>query len=133
MINAYYVKTDGEQEGPFTHIELMEKGIKPNTLVLSPLLPEWQYAIMLPELKTYFESEGIYYPTRQSTATFWWRLLAYAIDYALYMMLALVVGFAIGFLWRYTGVRIELFDEGSYNLGLQVRLFCFHGYLQRNF
>jgi uncharacterized RDD family membrane protein YckC len=103
MINTYYLLQNNEQTGPFTHEELMDMGITTNTLVLSPLLTDWQYAADLPEFNSYFESRGIYVPTAVNLASFWWRLLAYVIDYALLIMVIIVISALIGFILSYNG------------------------------
>ena len=91
MNNAYYFLEDGEQKGPFTFEELCDKEIGIHTRVLSPLAETWQDACDLPEFFPYFEAQGVNFPTEDNLATFWWRLLAYIIDYIiLYFIMELV-------------------------------------------
>lgn len=79
MINSYYLMQNGQQVGPFSHHELMDMELQPDTLVLSPLAADWQDAGDLPEFAEYFESKGIY-AGHSTYAGFGWRLLAYIID-----------------------------------------------------
>lgn len=83
MINEYYVLKQGEKEGPYTHTELMNAGLSPDELVLSPIAEDWQQANDLPEFQEYFRSTGIFLPDERNVANFWWRLLAYLVDYAI--------------------------------------------------
>src|SRR5579862_4407107 len=80
MGNDYYILEDGEQKGPFTFDELIDMGLNIHTRVLSPLADGWQDACDLPEFYRYFEGKGIYFPTEDNLASFWWRLAAYIID-----------------------------------------------------
>jgi uncharacterized RDD family membrane protein YckC len=80
MTNAYYILENGEQKGPFTFDELIDKGIGLHARVLSPTADGWQDACDLPEFFEYFEAHGIYFPTEDNLASFWWRLLAFIID-----------------------------------------------------
>ncbi|HEY8780082.1 MAG TPA: RDD family protein [Mucilaginibacter sp.] len=80
MGNDYYILEDGEQKGPFTFDELTDMGLDIHTRVLSPLADGWQDACDLPEFFRYFEAQGVYFPTEDNLASFWWRLLAYIID-----------------------------------------------------
>lgn len=105
MINNYYIIENGQQTGPFSHIELMDKGLSCNTLVLSPITNEWGNAATLFEFSDYFKSQGIYYPSRAILATFWWRLLAYLIDYALWLIFFGAIGGFIGLLSLYLGTN----------------------------
>jgi uncharacterized RDD family membrane protein YckC len=81
MSSDYYILEDGEQTGPFTFDELTDMDLDAHTRVLSPLADTWQDACDLPELYPYFEAQGIYFPTGDNLASFWWRLLAFIIDY----------------------------------------------------
>lgn len=81
MTDNYYIQQDGEQTGPFTGYELMEMGLDVDTMLLPAMSSKWQKASDLPEFNSYFEAQGIYFPTLDNLATFWWRLLAYLIDY----------------------------------------------------
>ena len=91
MNNDYYILEDGEQKGPFTFDELTAMELDIHTRVLSPLADTWQDACDLPEFYSYFESYGIYFPTEDNLASFWWRLLAFVIDY-------LIISFVLGFI-----------------------------------
>lgn len=91
MINSYQIILDGQEAGPYTQRELMDMEIDADTLVLSPLAKDWQYAVDLPEFRGYFESIGIYAPTQANMAGFWWRLVAYIIDYIIQIILLLVL------------------------------------------
>ena len=81
MGNEYYILEDGEQTGPYTFDELTDMGLDIHTRILSRGADSWQDACDLPELYPYFEAQGIYLPTGDNLATFWWRLLAFVIDY----------------------------------------------------
>jgi uncharacterized RDD family membrane protein YckC len=83
MDNEYYILNDGEKTGPYTFDELTDMELNIHTQVLSPLADTWQDACDLPELYPYFEAQGIYLPTGDNLASFWWRLLAYVIDYVI--------------------------------------------------
>jgi len=108
MINDYYLMEDGQKTGPFTHVDLMERGIHPATRLLSPIARDWQSAAYLPEFHDYFQSQGIYFPIKSSLANFWWRLLAYLIDYILLALLLLLIGVFIGLFLRFTGGPVML-------------------------
>jgi uncharacterized RDD family membrane protein YckC len=113
MINAYYVMEDGNKTGPFTHHELTEMGIKGETMVLSPLNKDWMQACDLSEFNDYFESDGFYFPYKETLANFWWRLLAYLIDYILVMIfVALLVAFA-GVVSGLTGIPVDFESKDS--------------------
>jgi uncharacterized RDD family membrane protein YckC len=112
MINNYYLIEDNEQVGPFSHTELMERGLSPNEMVLSPLTNEWNSASNLPELHEYFTSQGIYLPTNANAANFWWRLLAYIIDYVVIVLVVAALAVFLGFFEAYTGANTDsLFDD----------------------
>jgi len=83
MNSDYYILEDGEQKGPFTFDELIEMEPDLHTRVLSPNADGWQDACDLPELYDYFLSLGVNFPTEDNLASFWWRLLAYLIDYVI--------------------------------------------------
>lgn len=101
MINNYFIIVDGEQSGPFSHTDLMDQRISPNTLVRSPLFNDWQNAAQLPEFSEHFRSLHIYFPTKDILANFWWRLLAYIIDYIIILIFAVLVGVLFGILLRF--------------------------------
>ena len=100
MDNNYFILEDGEQTGPFTFDELMDMGLDIHTRVLSPLADTWQDACDLPEFYPYFESVGVYLPTGDNLASFWWRLLAFIIDYMIisFVMASIIVIIAPSFL-----------------------------------
>jgi uncharacterized RDD family membrane protein YckC len=118
MINNYYLLEDGQQIGPFSHFELMEKEIGAETLIFSPITNEWQSAAYLPELYEYFQTQGIYYPVSGILANFWWRLLAYIIDYILLVLLIASVSVAFGLILRFTGV--SFYWEDAHDMKLRL-------------
>lgn len=120
MINNYYIMVDREQSGPFSYTELLEQGLSPDTLIQSPLSNDWEYAGVIPEFYQYFESADVYYPATDNMAGFWWRLLAYVIDYIIFLSLMFAVGIFLGIFMRYTGTRIVLFDRHGSNLGFKL-------------
>ncbi|MDO3640474.1 RDD family protein [Mucilaginibacter sp. L3T2-6] len=81
MSYAYYIIKDGQEKGPYTFNELIRLHLEINTRVRSPMAANWEDACDVPELSSYFESLGIYFPTKSNLASFWWRLLAYIIDF----------------------------------------------------
>jgi len=110
--------------GPFSHTELMEQGLEPDAQVFSPLTNAWQEAAELPEFSNYFESKGIYMPTQLNLANFWWRLLAYIIDYVICIIVAASGGFVLGLLIYYVHVPLDFFDDGDkYELKLRLLMF----------
>jgi uncharacterized RDD family membrane protein YckC len=110
MINTYYILQDGEKTGPYTQYELMDMDIDVKTMVLSPLGNDWQHASELPEFYEYFESKGIYFPTEDNLATFWWRLLAYVIDYIVLVIIVMIFGVGLGVVLTLTGYPVDKFD-----------------------
>ncbi|WP_259068570.1 RDD family protein [Mucilaginibacter sp. X4EP1] len=108
MDNGYYIEENGEEKGPLTFEELIGTNIDLHTQVLSPKSDDWQDACDLPELYPYFEARGIVFPTEDNLASFWWRLLAYIIDY---FILSFLSGLAFSFLATY-GIKFSL---QSYN------------------
>jgi len=112
MINNYYLIENNEPIGPFSHIELMERGLSPDEMVLSPLTNEWNSAVNMPEFHSYFTSQGIYLPTDANAANFWWRLLSYIIDYVVVVLIVGLFAVFLGFIGAYTGARTDsLFDD----------------------
>lgn len=91
MADVYYILDEGEEKGPYTFDELT--GLMPgvHTRVLSPT-DGWQDACDLPELYAYFEAQGVNFPTEDNLSSYWWRLLAYVIDF---IMLSVVMGFIL--------------------------------------
>ncbi len=126
MLNDYYALRNGETTGPFSHTELMEQGMDPGTQIFSPLTNAWQEASELPEFENYFESIGILVPTQANVASFWWRLLAYFIDQAIYFVVALAFGAVIGLIILYSGIHFEYPDINPSGQKLLFRLleFC---------
>lgn len=96
MINKYYILSDGEKTGPYTHTELMDLDISGDTQVLSAISNTWETASEMPELTEYFQSKGIYFPTLDNLANFGWRLLAYLIDQVILVVIFQVLGKIIG-------------------------------------
>lgn len=92
MINTYYLLIEGEKTGPYTQYELMDMDLDASTLILSPLADDWQELRHLPEFTYYLENKGIYLPVRANLATFWWRLIAYIIDYVLILLGISIIG-----------------------------------------
>lgn len=119
MINEYFILRQGQQGGPYTHIDLMEMGIAADELVLSPLADGWQNAADLPELKEHFKTIGIYLPDERNVANFWWRLLAYVIDYIVLFMLSVLLGAMIGIINEFT---INSIDYDSPQTDLTIKL-----------
>src|SRR5580693_2533682 len=124
MLNSYYIIEDGQQTGPFSHTELMERGLPPDALILSPIINDWQNAIDLPEFSRYFESLGVYPPTKTNTASFWWRLLAWVIDYIFFLILMVALATLSGFISAFTTISVnyDFLDSFGYRLGFYVVL-----------
>jgi len=80
MDNEYLILEDGEQTGPFTLEEVIEKEPDLHTRILSPNETAWKDACDLPELYEYFLALGVDFPTEDNLASFWIRLLAFIID-----------------------------------------------------
>src|ERR1700749_818751 len=108
MANAYFILDDGEQRGPYTFDELIEMEIDIHTRVLSPLADTWQDACDLPEFYPYFLSQGVNFPTEDNLASFWWRALAFAIDF-------FIVSFLLSFLITILMVKGIKFNLKSYH------------------
>jgi len=113
MSNDYYILEDGEQTGPFTFDELIDMGPDIHTRILSSNEQRWQDACDLPELYPYFEAQGIYLPTGDNLASFWWRLLAFAIDY-------LIICFVLGFILALVAPGMVASKMQSYNEMLKM-------------
>jgi uncharacterized RDD family membrane protein YckC len=114
MINNYYILQDGQETGPYTLNELMDMQPVPSLMVLSPIADGWQEASDLAEFAQYFESVGIYVPTMQNMAGFWWRLLAYVIDYIIQLLIIFVLAAAAGVLLPLLGMSTGfLTDDGD--------------------
>src|ERR1700744_3765924 len=80
MDDSYYVLEDGEQTGPYSLGELIEKEPDIHTRILSTAENTWLDACDLPELNEYFREHGVYFPTENNLASFWARLMAFIID-----------------------------------------------------
>ena len=80
MDNEYLILEDGEQTGPFTLEEVIEKEPDLHTRILSPNETACKDACDLPELYEYFLALGVDFPTEDNLASFWIRLLAFIID-----------------------------------------------------
>lgn len=80
MINSYYIIENGQQIGPFTHEDLMKRGLAPNTQVQSPLANSWVSASQLPEFQDYFRIMGVSMIQDYALASFWQRLGAFLLD-----------------------------------------------------
>ncbi|MDR3694622.1 RDD family protein [Mucilaginibacter sp.] len=83
MNEEYFILVDGEQTGPYTFDELIEKEPDLHTRVMAPSADTWQDACDVPELFEYFREQGYYFPTEDNLASYWWRLLAFIIDFVL--------------------------------------------------
>ena len=95
MNDYYFILEDGEQTGPFSLAELIEKEPDIHTRVLSPIENTWMDACDVPELYDYFLSQGLYFPTESNLASFWIRLGAFAIDI---IIVSIISDFIIVFL-----------------------------------
>jgi uncharacterized RDD family membrane protein YckC len=123
MLNTYYLIEDGRQTGPFSPHELMDRGLTSEDLVLSPLTNQWESAAAMFEFSDYFESQGVYYPTRAILANFWWRLLAYIIDYIIFYISIFLVGAILGLIAGYT--HAHWFDsELDHDTNVGLTLLC---------
>ncbi|RYU86839.1 RDD family protein [Mucilaginibacter terrigena] len=90
MINSYYLLINGQEVGPHTQYEVMDMNLDVHTIVLSPLASGWQEMLDLPEFAQYLYEKGIYFPTKANLASFWWRLLAYVIDYIVIVVITII-------------------------------------------
>lgn len=52
MNNYFYLDANGKQQGPIPSYKLIEKGVKPNTLVWCTGMSDWQRAQDVVELKS---------------------------------------------------------------------------------
>lgn len=120
MINSYYLLINNEKTGPYTQYELMDMDLDVNTLILSPLADDWQEMSDLPEFAYYFENRGIYLPRKANLASFWWRLLAYIIDYIMIIIGAMILGVIYFTIKAFAGGTVTAEDnaanEGIYNI-----------------
>jgi uncharacterized RDD family membrane protein YckC len=90
-MDNYFILEDGEQTGPFTLEELIEKEPDVHTRVLSPNEDGWKDACDLPELYEYFLSLGLEFPTEDNLASFWARLAAFIIDMIVWVILLNII------------------------------------------
>jgi len=81
MNEAYYILVNGEQTGPYTLDELIEKEPGLHTRIMAPSENTWQDACDVPELFEYFREQEYYFPTEDNLASFGWRLAAFCIDF----------------------------------------------------
>lgn len=93
--DAYYTLENGEQKGPYTLNQLIDKAPGIHTRVLWPTENTWLDACDVPELNAYFEAKGIYFPTEDNLASFWWRLLAFMVDF---IVLSFLLSFILAIL-----------------------------------
>jgi uncharacterized RDD family membrane protein YckC len=114
VINEYYLNENGsEPVGPFSLHELMSQDFDLDTQVLSPLHKGWLPAAEVPELTQYFYAKGIYIVGQDSMAGFWWRLLAYLIDYAILIVLIMMLAISFVALWLVLGHKYTAPAEDS--------------------
>jgi uncharacterized RDD family membrane protein YckC len=116
MINSYYILEDGQQKGPYTYHEVTEFELGGGELILSPLANDWQQASELQEFHRYFASRGIFFPTVSNLANFWWRLLAYGIDYMILIVSFFVAAFGVGIFGALMHWRVDFNSETSATL-----------------
>ena len=119
MADEYYILTDGQKEGPYTFYEITTMELDIDTRLLSPGTDKWQEACEIPEFNQYFESKGFYFPTQDNLATFWWRLLAYALD-SVFLSIAFIV---ILYIMMANGKDIDIRADGNRIL-FNVIVFC---------
>jgi uncharacterized RDD family membrane protein YckC len=111
MNDQYFILEDGEQTGPFSLDEVIEKEPDLHTRILSPTEDTWQDACDLPELYQYFIDLGVNFPTENNLASFWIRLGAFIIDMILIVFtldLIVVILSSMGYLpnlMTYTNVQ----------------------------
>ncbi len=126
MTGNYYILENEVQKGPFTFEELTATEIGLHDKILSPETDTWQEACDLPELFVYFEARGVVFPTEDNLASFWWRLLAFFIDY---VIISLFLGFVLALLISYgLVVKVQTYDDlvkvsNSYRLQLQLAVY----------
>lgn len=85
MDDRYYILENGDQTGPYSLEELIERAPDIHTRILSTSENTWQDACDLPELYEYFREQGVYFPTAENLASFWIRLAAFVVDFILLM------------------------------------------------
>lgn len=91
MDDQYYLQEDGEQTGPYTFDELIERAPDIHTRVLSTNENSWKDACDLPELYEYFREQGVIFPTEDNLASFGLRLAAFIIDLILINIIADII------------------------------------------
>lgn len=126
MINEYYILRQGQNEGPYSHTELMDMGIQTTDFILSPIADGLQQAADLPEFQEYFKSIGMYIPSPTNVASFWWRLFAYFIDYALLYMGIILIAVIVGILSRFTSILPHHISNENALLALVTGMILYH-------
>jgi uncharacterized RDD family membrane protein YckC len=96
MNDEYYLIEDGEKTGPYTFNELINMELTIHTELITPKSDVPQYASELPEFNSYFEAQGIYFPTLDNLAPYGSRIVAFIIDYILVSMIALFIDIRMG-------------------------------------
>lgn len=92
MVSEYYILEEGQKLGPFTEQELKDKPLEPDDIVLLPSQTQGTPAYSMPEFGAYFKEEGIYYPTKENTITYFHRLAAFVIDVAILTIVIVILG-----------------------------------------
>jgi uncharacterized RDD family membrane protein YckC len=92
MDNEYYILESGERAGPFTARELMNRPLEPDDVVLLASQTQGVPAHSMPEFSDYFKLEGIYYPTKANTGSYFLRLPAFIIDYFIIVLGVVILG-----------------------------------------
>lgn len=111
MNEQYFILVDGEQAGPYTFNELVEKEPDLHTRVMAPSADTWQDACDVPELFEYFRGMGYHFPTEDNLASYWWRLLAFAIDL---LLMSFVISFILPILNQKGILHINLTSFDPY-------------------
>lgn len=93
MDTDYYILESGKKEGPFTAQELMDRPLEPDDIIVLPLQSQGVEAHVLPEFKSYFRNEGIFYPTPVNTSLYILRLPAFIIDGVILSILVSIVSY----------------------------------------
>lgn len=127
MTGNYYILENEVQKGPFTFEELTATEIGLHDKILSSDTETWQEACDLPEFFTYFEARGVVFPTEDNLASFWWRLLAFFVDY---VIISLFLGFVLAiFISNGLFVKVKSYDDiikvsNDYRLQLQIIIYA---------
>jgi len=115
MNEEYYILVDAEQTGPYTFDELIEKEPDLHTRIMAPSADTWQDACDVPELFEYFRAQGYHFPTEDNLASYWWRLLAFLIDF---FMLLFVMSFIVSLLIQGGVLHINLATFDPYKISV---------------